>query len=133
MREVVIVRDPRDVLCSHMAYFESSQEKAFTQLSHSCRQLTEIQAEAGPEVCLIRYEDMIRGDAATYARLGAFLQADIAPVRKDAGERMFAQHATSGSPEGSIGRWRTDLPAEMRAKCAADWGKFLSLFGYDLT
>ncbi len=132
MREVVIVRDPRDVLCSHVAYFESSQDKAFLQLSHSCSQLTSIQAEAGPDICLIRYEDMIRGDAATYARLGSFLQAEIAPVRKEAGEKMFAQHATSGSPEASIGRWRTDLPDALRAQCAETWGGFLSMFGYEL-
>ncbi len=133
MREVVIVRDPRDVMCSHVAYFESSQDKAFAQLSHSCRQLTEIQAGAEADICVIRYEDMIRGDAATYAKLGVFLQAEIAPVRKEAGERMFAQHATSGSPEASIGRWRTDLPASLRAQCTETWGGFLALFGYDAT
>ena len=131
MREVVIVRDPRDVLCSHMAYFDSSKDTAFAHLSHSCRLLTEIQAEAGPDLCIIRYEDMIRGDGATYSRLAAFLQAEVAPVRKEAGERMFAQHATSGSPEASIGRWRTDLPGSLRTKCAAAWGDFLTLFGYD--
>lgn len=131
VREVVIVRDPRDVLCSHVAYFDSSLDKAFTQLSHSCRQLTEIKAEAGPDVCIIRYEDMIGGDLATYARLGTFLQAEIAPVRKEAGERMFAQHATSGSPEASIGRWRTDLPASLRTQCAQTWGGFLQMFGYE--
>ena len=132
LREVVIVRDPRDVLCSHVAYFESSQDKAFLQLTHSCNELAEIQAEAGADVCIIRYEDMVRGDAATYGRLGSFLQADVAPVRKDAGEKMFAQHATSGSPEASIGRWRTDLPESLRAQCGEAWGGFLSLFGYEL-
>ncbi len=132
LREVVIVRDPRDVLCSHVAYFDSSQDKAFAHLSHSCRQLTEIQAEPGQDMCIIRYEDMIRGDAGTYARLGTYLQAEIAPVRKEAGEKMFAQHATSGSPEASVGRWRTDLPDSLRAQCAEAWGGFLSLFGYDL-
>ncbi len=131
MREVVIVRDPRDVLCSHVAYFDSSQDKAFLQLSHSCSQLTAIKAEAGPDVCIIRYEDMVRGDAATFARLGAFLRAEIGPVRKEAGERMFAQHATSFSPEASIGRWRTDLPGSLQMQCAQTWGGFLQLFGYD--
>ncbi len=132
MREVVIVRDPRDVLCSHVAYFESSQDKAFDHLSHSCSQLTAIHAEAGADICIIRYEDMIRGEPATYARLGTFLEAEIAPVRQEASEKMFAQHATSGSPEASIGRWRTDLPENLRARCAETWGGFLSLFGYDL-
>ncbi len=133
VREVVIVRDPRDVLCSHVAYFESSQDKAFLHLTHSCNELAGIQAEAGADTCIIRYEDMVRGDAATYERLGAFLQADVAPVRKDAGEKMFAQHATSDSPEASIGRWRTDLPDSLRAQCAEAWGGFLTMFGYELS
>ena len=132
MREVVIVRDPRDVLCSHVAYFESTQDRAFLHLSHSCGQLADIQAEAGADMCIIRYEDMVRGEPATYQKLAAFLQAEVAPVRKDDGEKMFAQHATSGSPEASIGRWRTDLPEMLRAQCAETWGGFLTQFGYDL-
>ncbi len=132
MREVVIVRDPRDVLCSQIAYFESSPDKSFGHLSHSCQQLTAIKTEAGPEVCIIRYEDMVAGDGDTYRRLGEFLQAEIAPVAAEAGNRMFAQHATSSSPEASVGRWRSDLPAALQARCAAEWGKFLTSFGYAL-
>ena len=132
MREVVIVRDPRDVLCSHMSYFESSQDKAFAQLSHSCRQLTNIRTHAPADMCIIRYEDMIGGDPATFSQLSGFLKADVAPIGSDAGSRIFAQHATSASPEASIGRWRTDLPAPLRAVCREKWSGFLTLFGYDL-
>jgi hypothetical protein len=132
LREVVIVRDPRDVLCSHMSYFASSQEKAFTHLSHSNRQLTSLQDEAGPDICVIRYEEMIAGEPETFQRLRAFLDVEVAPVQEEAGSRIFAKHATSASPQASIGRWRQDLPAELRATCRSEWGEFLTRFGYEL-
>jgi hypothetical protein len=133
MREIVIVRDPRDVLCSHMAYFDSSQDKAFHQLSHSCRQLATIHGNAGPELCVIRYEDMIAGDPATFSRVSGFLDATVAPVETEAGGEMFRKHGTSDTPAASIGRWRHDLPAEMRARSSQDWGEFLDRFGYPRT
>ena len=132
VREIVIVRDPRDVLCSHMAYFSSSEDKAFTQLSHSCRQLASLADNEGGDLCVIRYEDMVRGDAETFELLSKFLGATVQPVESKAGEKMFTQHATSDTPEASIGRWRRDLPPEIRERSGRDWGKFLEKFGYDL-
>jgi hypothetical protein len=131
VREIVIVRDPRDVLCSHMAYFSSTRDKAFQHLSHSNRLLIALQAEERPDACIIRYEDMIRGDTGTYHRLRDFLGADIGPIQAQAGSKMFSQHGTSASPEASIGRWRDDLPAELRTQCRDQWGGFLGRFGYE--
>jgi hypothetical protein len=131
VREIVIVRDPRDVLCSHMSYFSSSRDKAFHHLSHSNRQLLALQAEDRSDTCTIRYEDMIRGDSGTYNRLRQFLGAEIGPIQSQAGSKIFSQHGTSESPEASIGRWREDLPAELRGLCRDQWGGFLERFGYE--
>ncbi len=132
MREIVIVRDPRDVLCSHVSYFTSSQDKAFNQLSHSCRQLSALADTANASLFVIRYEDMIRGDADSFARLSAFLGADVAPVQSEDGQAMFSRHGTSSTPEASIGRWRRDLPPPLQARTAQDWAGFLDKFGYAL-
>ena len=129
-REIAIVRDPRDVLCSHMAYFSSSQEKAFGHLSHSCRQLTELH-ETADELCFVRYEDMILGDSAVFAKLSAFLGATVGPDEGSAGAAMFQTHGTSQTPGTSIGRWRRDLSPAMRAQTGAAWRGFLERFGYD--
>jgi hypothetical protein len=130
MREIAIVRDPRDVLCSHMAYFESSEDRALRQLTHACRQLAALHESAGPELCVIRYEDMVRGEPATFERLSSFLGAAVAPVAGDESGAMFRTHATSESPQASIGRWRRDLPATAKAQTAAEWGTFLDTYGY---
>ena len=130
-REIAIVRDPRDVLCSHMAYFSSSQEKAFLHLSHSCRQLARLHEKAAEDICFVRYEDMIRGDPATFANLSAFLDAAVEPEVSSADNAMFRSHGTSQSPAASIGRWRRDLPEAMRTQSSAVWAGFLERFGYD--
>ena len=129
MREIAITRDPRDVLCSQMAYFSSSQDTAFKHLSHSCRQLLRMHEAAGEDLCFVRYEDLVGGTAA-FETLSAFLGATVKPAQAQANEATFARHATSESPQASIGRWHRDLPHALRAQTATAWGPFLERFGY---
>jgi hypothetical protein len=132
LRELVIVRDPRDVLCSHMAYFSSSAEKGFAQLSHACSQLLAIRAEARADTHWLHYEAMVRGDDACFKGLSAFLGTTIEAEAGEAGAAVFRRHATSLTPEASVARWRTNLPEELKARCAAEWGTFLETFGYEV-
>jgi hypothetical protein len=132
MRELVIVRDPRDVLCSHMAYFSSPPEKAFSQLTHACRQLLAIRAEAHADTHILKYEDMVSADPACFAALAVFLDTHVEPERGSRPAEVFRRHGTSISPEASVARWRTNLGDALRARCAKEWGVFLTTFGYDL-
>jgi hypothetical protein len=43
---------------------------------------------------------------------------------------MFKVHGTSGSPQASIGRWKSDLPSELRESCSSKWQEFLQEFNY---
>ena len=129
-RELVIVRDPRDVLCSHMTYFGSTPEKAFSDLTGSVRQLISIHGEHRPDIHMLRYEDLVRGDAACLAALSAFLGTPIAPAPAQDAQRVFRAHATSPSPAASIGRWQTDLPEPTRTRSTQEWSSLLTLFAY---
>ena len=133
VHEIVLVRDPRDILCSHMAYFASSPEKAFTQLTHAGRQILAIKAEARNDVLFLRYEDLVAQRAECYEQLAAFLSVPIAKPDSGSSEKVFAVHATSASPADSVERWRTTLPAELAARCATEWANFLEKFGYSTT
>jgi hypothetical protein len=133
VRELVILRDPRDVLCSHVAYFSSPPDKAYAQLTHASRQLLAIRAEQREDIHFLKYEDMVRGDRACFAALSAFLDTDIRPDEGDEGQDVFARHGTSVSPAASIGRWRVHLSPEQRSRCAEEWQRFLNTFGYALT
>jgi hypothetical protein len=130
VRELVIVRDPRDVLCSHMAYFSSSAEKAFTQLSHAAKQLLAIRDEARTDIHILKYEDMVRGDPDCFAAMSEFLGVPIEPDTGAEGQAVFRQHGTSASPEASVERWRTHLPDALKTRCAEDWAPFFAAFGY---
>jgi Sulfotransferase family len=130
VRELVIVRDPRDVLCSHMAYFSSSAEKAFTQLSHAAKQLLSIRDEAREDIHVLRYEDLVRGDEACFASLSAFLGVRIEPDAGDKSQQVFLRHGTSVSPAASVARWRSQLPDTLKVRCATDWADFFAAFGY---
>jgi hypothetical protein len=130
VRELVIVRDPRDVLCSHVAYFSSAQDKAFSDLSSAVRQLTALHGENRPDLHMLRYEDMVRGDAACFAGMSNFLGTRIEPDAGDQGEKVFRVHATSATPQSSVARWRTDLPEALKVRCAREWAGFLTRFGY---
>lgn len=133
VRELVILRDPRDVLCSHVAYFSSPPEKAYAQLTHAARQLLAIRGEQRDDIHFLKYEDMVRGDAACFAALSAFLETDIRADEGDEGQDVFARHGTSVSPAASIGRWRVHLSREQRDRCADEWQRFLNTFGYAIT
>jgi hypothetical protein len=132
IRELVIVRDPRDVLCSHMSYFSSSSEKAFEQLSHSSRQLLAIRDEGREDTHFLKYEDMVRNDPACFDALSGFLGTTVMGEDTETRADVFSQHGTSNSPEASVARWRTDLPDDLKSRCARDWGHFLETFGYDI-
>ena len=118
------------MLCSHIAYFSREAENAFKELSHSSQLLRAIRDEAREDTHFLKYEDMVRGDAACFEALSTFLGTKITPEASPASEKMFRQHATSESPEASVERWRTQLPPELQERCAKEWAVFLEVFGY---
>jgi hypothetical protein len=74
----------------------------------------------------------VRGDESCFAALSAFLDVKVEPETGVRPQEVFRRHGTSVSPQASVARWRTHLPAALKARCAQDWGHFLASFGYDL-
>ena len=81
---------------------------------------------------LVRYEDLITQSAETMAAIYHFLglpgQNDLQHVADDVA--LFSRHATSPTPGGSIGRWKTDMSSDDIATCQREFGGFLNRFGY---
>jgi SAM-dependent methyltransferase len=130
-RKLILLRDPRDVYLSVLAFNEKRPDSPpIGQRPDEARQtwrrrFMRTQRErlrwvasclADDDGTVVRYEDLI-GDLAGEARrlegiLGVSLDADA--VAADA--QLWEVHSTSGSPEASIGRWRTEMKArEVRA------------------
>ena len=131
LKEIIIIRDPRDVFCSHLAYFRQSQEDAFKDVSNACRELTHLRNSASQQDYFVKYENMILSESGTFNSLAEFLCIpDLAPGDAGKSTSIFNVHATSKSPRDSIGRWKT-LPPDQIRNCNAAWADFLDQFGYE--
>src|SRR4051812_34174793 len=133
-RELFLIRDFRDMIASMLAYNarkgfgDFGRDKAgsdaewLAYVRQSFLVLRAAWRDRGEPGSLIRYEDLVRDPTTTLPPLLTALGLDAAPetVRRliaaaapDAPE--LRGHGTAGSPEASIGRWRHDLPPELRA------------------
>jgi len=150
-REIFLVRDPRDVYCSVKAFdakrgykgFGGSEDEGEVQVLHRMLEGTkEFHAtwEARRSTALlIKYEDLISnelgvvGTVCDYLSLGGGPNEPAEIVRRaEANQDYLSEHRTTATLNESIGRWRIDLPAELRDECAS-FDDVLALFGYEPT
>jgi hypothetical protein len=145
-RELMLVRDPRDVACSILATMEKRGERELP--SDRARYIGEtVKGRLGAaahawrlrsdKAHLVRYEDLVRDPRSVLEPMLAYLGIDASPA---AVERMVAhafepidamgRHRTTPDPEASIGRWRRETEPEVRAVCETAFEDELELFGY---
>jgi hypothetical protein len=150
-RELFLVRDFRDMIASMQAYNArkgssdfgrdkaGSDEAWLAYLRQNFLVLRAAWRDRGEPGSLVRYEELVRDPAATLPPLLTALGLDATPetVRRliaaaapDAPE--LRGHGTAGSPEASIGRWRTDLAPELRLAVEETFGDLLQEFGYEV-
>jgi hypothetical protein len=147
-REIFLVRDFRDVLCSIRAFNEQRGFQAFgrgevndevayvERLGGSARRLVESWRQRGEQALLLRYEDLVQDPAVALARVADHLGLPATSVEAMAAataERSdrLSTHRTTASPAASIGRWRSDLPSELVQACEQALGSSLVEFGYE--
>lgn len=131
VREIVLIRDMRDVVCSSTSSSGTSFDRALDANITAARQIMAIDAEKNPNIMFLRYEDFVLDNEKAIDRLFRFF--GLASIRSDEQgmSELFATHATSSSPAASIGRWKKDLTAEQLKKCEVVH-PFLSHFGYEV-
>jgi hypothetical protein len=130
VNEVVLVRDPRDLLCSMMAFWKHPPDDAMALLRSMIPQLLQITREGRPDTLVIRYEDLIREPIRTSGRISAFLGLDLLSPPATWNAAIPASHRTSESPSASIGRWRRELSAEQIKTCNSEFSVFMREFDY---
>jgi hypothetical protein len=132
LREVVLVRDPRDVVLSYRSFWRTDPGYARQMMRIMQDAIAAIRAAADPSVLILRYEDMITAGAATQARLSAFLGLATPLTLAPAAEAgLFTGHGTASSPEGSVGRWRRELTPEEIIAFTGEFSDMLTAFDYD--
>jgi hypothetical protein len=151
-REVMLVRDFRDMIASMFAYNEkrgrqggfrrdratSDREYILSDVGVSAGALADAWARRSDTAHLLRYEDLVLRPEETVQVLLAHLGLDAGPgavepmlgslLARDSGSEG---HRTVADPRESIGRWRRDLSDEVEAACAEALGRPLETFGYE--
>jgi hypothetical protein len=126
LRLLVLLRDPRDTYASLLAFREApwaelGQRHARDEEDY-LRQFIERQRdrlrwiaglEEGQDTAIVRYDALVRDLSGVAGRLEGWLGVTL-----DAGaalneRRIGWVHRTAPSTEESIGRWRSDLPADV--------------------
>ena len=148
-REIFLVRDFRDLICSVLAFNEKRGTLEFgrAQFETDEEYVGWIGIGAGWLVNawrarkttshLVRYEELARRPAETLDGMLGYLEVDRDPELVDVLVRGafehpdFTDHRTSESIERSIGRWRRDLPPSLRPAVRRALAEALSEFGYE--
>ncbi|HET8565714.1 MAG TPA: sulfotransferase [Solirubrobacterales bacterium] len=150
-REVILVRDFRDMLCSVIAF---NRKRGWSDFGHTeggddAKYVREVMLPSltalarrlqreGAAPSLVRYEDLVLDPepalAGLFAQLG--LQSGEEVVAETVrlaheGTASMDHHRTTSDPAASIGRWRDDLPDDIAAVCNEELGPLLAEFGYE--
>jgi len=134
VREIMLVRDPRDVHCSRQAFWSDTAETSLQNLRTVQATVLPILERDRPELLIVRYEDLILQPAETLGRIATYLGLDHAiELRPESEDKMFSTHGTSKNPAASIGRWKRELSAEDQAAFALSFKPFLDAFGYEVS
>jgi hypothetical protein len=132
-REIVLIRDARDTVCSYRSFWSQPTTEAIRLVQLSCQALMAVHDERRSDTLLVRYEDLIERETASLQRVAAFAGIrDFAPADAEAEQALFREHGTSKSPDASIGRWKRDLSADDVAACLEEFTPYLQMFGYEL-
>lgn len=151
-REVILVRDFRDMVSSMLAYNRKrgyddfsrrdseSDEAWIDTLVPGVNELARSWKRRDDRAHLVRYEDLIRNPNAILTDLFAYLDLDHSPAmveqvitRAAADPSELSRHQTTRDPAASIGRWREDLSPELQDATNRAFDFALSTFGYDPT
>jgi hypothetical protein len=148
-REIFLVRDFRDMLCSIRAFnrkrgtilfnrdLVASEEEYIFRLGREAQQLLSGWNSRSERAVLVRYEDLMLQPAGTLNKVLNYLGLESSPLLvEDMLRRAMVDtpeqeaHRTSESTRTSIGRWRDDLDSDSRALCEQVFGDLLQEFGY---
>lgn len=149
-REIILVRDFRDMVCSILAYNEQkgtvsfgregvgNDEEFLKRVRLGALDLLRNYESRSSQAHLLRYEDLISRPVETLSALLHYLSLESKPstvegmIQRASEETPGMQtHRTSPNSEKSIGRWRRDLDPSLQAVCQEAFGDILEEFGYE--
>jgi hypothetical protein len=145
-REVVLVRDPRDVLTSILAAAGKRAAQPVPadparwvgeEFTGRILAVLDSWRRRADRTHLVRYEDLMMRPRDTLAGVAGYLGLgagpdSVDPMIEGAGRRLpgMDEHRTSADSASSIGRWRHDLEPQLAEACERAVGPALEAWGY---
>jgi hypothetical protein len=131
VKEIVLVRDPRDYVCSARSFWRTEPDRMFTTMEAELPMLMKIHRKAQADTLFVRYEDLILEAEPTRRRIYDFLQCDanFQPLAISA-DLVPDNHRTSQSSAASVGRFKVDLDQDTVRACEDRFQPFMRMFGY---
>jgi hypothetical protein len=150
-REVMLVRDFRDMVASMFAYnakrgrqgfrrdhVGSDREYVLDEVRRSVSTMERTWRRRSDRTHLLRYEDLVRKPEETVSALLAHLELEAGTqVVEQMTSTLFDRdggsegHRTVTDARESIGRWRRDLSDDLAAVCEEALAPSLEAFGYE--
>lgn len=147
-RRLILVRDPRDLICSMRAMNESRSVPSFGRelctsdeehLHRVMGRFVELHRQwvSRPEgSLLVRYEDLVRRPTDILAEILAFLGIDatartVNAMLEEGGGTARLTHMTSETAAASIERWRRDLGQQDKQRIERIAAAAMVAFGYN--
>lgn len=144
LRTFLVVRDPRDVVCSMRTFGARAAVQAgnpvfsaaaddldaycsrWVMLYDRCRDWL-------PGVLSLRYEDLVFGSDAQLERVMAHLDLEVHAGQRAVFEEVDARrrHATTADVADSVGRWRRELRDDEVAVVERICAPVMAAFGYE--
>jgi hypothetical protein len=129
IKEIVLVRDPRDFLCSARSYWKLPDERILPMMDDVYRAYAALAGQDEHDVLMIRYEDLVAEQSCTLGRISDFIGL-TEPFAEGEATDLFLRHGTSSTPLASIGRWRKELAPDVCQHCEHRFASFMELLGY---
>ena len=150
-KEIVLVRDFRDMLASIIAFNKKRGYAAFGReaattdrdfvflLKRDLERLAEAWRARRAQSLLVRYEDILEDPVCVLEGVFSYIDIDFSRTQVlrivDHAHRVLEQarvhHQTSETVAASVGRWRTDLEPDLKTLANEVFHDLLTEFGYE--
>lgn len=131
-REIILVRDLRDVYCSSKSFWKVG-ESFIPNILQAKAFYMQIKREKRDNILVVRYEDFVQNEHQSLKQVSDFLELGRELfVGSDIDSALFERHGTSSAPKNSVGRWKTDLSIPERRMFRGRLDDFLEAYGYEL-
>jgi hypothetical protein len=147
-REIILVRDFRDILCSSLQFNDkiktqdfgleagTEEEQLIATTKFRANSLLTYWQNCDSEVYVVNYEDLILNPQHSLTQICVYLgikanKSIITKILHNAqNNKEFQQHTTSKNAADSIGRWQRELSPFMQTKLQQALQEELQAFGY---